>query len=257
MNRLDRLFEKKKNNVLAVYFSAGHPGLNDTATIVETLDKAGADIVEIGMPFSDPVADGPVIQQSSLQALKNGMSLKLLFQQLDKIRKKTAIPIVLMGYLNPVLQYGIENFCKKCSELGIDGTILPDLPPDLYAGNYKKYFEQYGIANILLVPPQSSDERIKQLDKLSTGFLYIVSSAATTGAKDGFEAYQLEYFDRLKQLEIKTPHLIGFGISDRQSFVEANKHANGAIIGSAFIKALENKGSLEDNIHKFVSSIMG
>ena len=255
MNRLEKLFQHKKEKVLSVYFSAGHPNLNDTATIIESLDKAGADVVEVGIPFSDPVADGPVIQQSSLKALKNGMTLKLLFEQLSAIRERTEIPIVLMGYLNPVLQYGIENFCKKCKEIGIDGTILPDLPPDLYLEQYKTVFEENNMSNILLVPPQTSDERIKELDALSTGFLYIVAASSTTGAKQGFEPYQIEYFNRLKALNLQSPKLVGFGISNNESFEEACSCANGAIIGSAFIKALEGEGKLEDKITAFIDKI--
>ena len=255
MNRLDKLFVKKKHNILSVYFSAGHPELNDTATIIEELDNSDADIVEVGIPFSDPVADGPVIQQSSLKALKNGMNVKLLFEQLKNIRAKTEIPIVLMGYLNPVMQYGIEAFCKKCNEVGLDGTIIPDLPPDLFAKKYKATYEQNNLSNILLVPPQTSDERIKELDELSTGFLYIVAASSTTGAKHGFEPYQIDYFNRLQKLNLKSPKLIGFGISDNNSFTEACKFANGAIIGSAFIKALEGKGELKSKIYSFVKGI--
>lgn len=255
MNRLEKLFEQKQENILSVYFSAGHPSLNDTATIIETLDKAGADVVEVGIPFSDPVADGPVIQQSSLKALNNGMSLKLLLSQLKDIRQKTEIPIVLMGYLNPVLQYGIEAFCKECGEIGIDGTILPDLPPDLYLEQYKEVYEENNMSNVLLVPPQTSDERIRELDKLSTGFLYIVAASSTTGAKQGFQQYQIDYFNRLKSLELQSPKLIGFGISDSESFNQACNFANGAIIGSAFIKALEAEGDLETKIIDFIQSI--
>lgn len=255
MNRLEKLFLKKKENILSVYFSAGHPELNDTATIIEALDKAGADIVEVGIPFSDPVADGPVIQQSSLKALKNGMSLELLFSQISTIRQKTEIPIVLMGYLNPVLQYGIEEFCAKCREIGIDGAILPDLPPDLFQEKYKATFDKNSVSNILLVPPQTSDERILELDKLSTGFLYVVAASSTTGAKQGFEPYQIEYFNRLKKLNLESPTLIGFGISNSESFKEACSYANGAIIGSAFIKTLEEKGELQTKITGFIKKI--
>jgi tryptophan synthase alpha chain len=257
MNRLDKLFQNKKENILSIYFSAGHPKLNDTATIIETLDKSGADIVEVGMPFSDPVADGPVIQQSSLKALHNGMHVKLLFEQLASIRQKTQIPIVLMGYLNPVLQYGIKEFCEKSNEIGIDGLILPDLPPDLYLDEYKLLFEQNNLANVLLVPPQTSDARIKELDSITNGFLYIVAASSTTGAKKGFEEYQIEYFNRLQKLQLLYPTLIGFGISSNQSFKEACKYANGAIIGSAFIKALEGNGKLESKIEGFVKDILG
>jgi tryptophan synthase alpha chain len=256
MNRLNKLFSEKKENILSIYFSAGHPQLNDTVKIIEALDKSGADIVEVGMPFSDPVADGPVIQQSSLKALQNGMSVELLFQQLENIREVTNMPIVLMGYLNPVLQYGIEDFCKKCNSIGIDGLILPDLPPDLYLESYKNLFEEYKLSNVLLVPPQTSDERIKELDNLTTGFLYIVAASSTTGSKQGFQEYQIKYFNRLQELNLQSPTLIGFGISSHDSFTEACKYANGAIIGSAFIKALEGDDSLDSKINSFMSEIL-
>lgn len=257
MNRLNKLFREKKENVLSIYFSAGHPNLNDTVNIIESIDKAGADIVEVGIPFSDPVADGPVIQQSSLKALKNGITLVKIFEQLENIRKKTQIPIVLMGYLNPVMQYGIERFCKICGEIGIDGLILPDLTPEIYNELYRKMFESNGLSNIMLVPPQTSDERIKQLDEWSTGFLYIVAASSTTGAKKGFEAYQIDYFKRLQRLNLKLPRLIGFGISNRHSFMEASNYANGAIIGSAFVKAIEDETEpLEKRIGDFIGSIL-
>lgn len=255
MNRLNTLFEHKKEDVLAVYFTAGYPNINDTATVLKTLSESGADIIEVGMPFSDPVADGPVIQQSSLKALKNGMSIKLLFSQLENIRSVTQVPIVLMGYLNPILQFGVEAFCDKCAEIGIDGLILPDLPPELYIKNYKTYFERNNLSNILLVTPQSSNDRIKQLDEWATGFLYVVSSSSTTGAKQGFEPYQIEYFERLQNLHLKSPRLIGFGISDRESYLTANQYAYGAIIGSAFIKALNNDENVNESIIKFMKSI--
>lgn len=246
----------KQSGILSVYFSAGHPGLNDTATIIQTLDESGADVVEVGMPFSDPVADGPVIQQSSLKALKNGMSLRILFSQLSDIRSKTQIPIILMGYLNPVMQYGLENFCKECEKVGVDGLILPDLPPEIYNESYRELFEKHKLSNIFLVPPQTSNERIKQLDEWSTGFLYIVAASSTTGAKKGFQEYQIEYFNRLKKLELKNPTLIGFGISNHESYQEACNYANGVIIGSAFIHALNEEGELKEKINNFVKGII-
>jgi tryptophan synthase alpha chain len=257
MNRINNLFLNKKEKVLSVYFSAGHPNLNDTATIITSLSQSGADIVEVGMPFSDPVADGPVIQQSSLTALKNGMSVKLLFEQLENIRKQTQIPIVLMGYLNPVLQFGIEKFCEKCTQVGVDGLILPDLPPEIFNEQYRSTFEKYNLCNILLVPPQTSDERIIQLDKWSSGFLYIVAASSTTGAKQGFQPYQIEYFKRLQKLNLSNPKLIGFGISSQASFEEACKYANGAIIGSAFVKALEKVVDIQKTVAEFVMDIKG
>jgi tryptophan synthase alpha chain len=255
MNRLDKLFQDKKKNILSVYFTAGHPTINDTATIIEELDKSGADIVEVGMPFSDPVADGPIIQHSSLVALKNGMTIKLLFEQLSDIRSKTQIPIILMGYLNPVLQFGFENFCYHCKQAGLDGLILPDLPPEIYNNQYRKIVEKNNLSNILLVPPQTSDERIRQLDEWSTGFLYIVSASSTTGVKKGFQPYQLDYFERLRKLNLKKPRLIGFGISSKETYQEACIHAEGVIIGSAFVRALEEEGDLKTRIEKFIKLI--
>jgi tryptophan synthase alpha chain len=255
MNRLNNLFLHKKEKVLSVYFSAGHPNLNDTTSIITSLSEAGADIVEVGMPFSDPVADGPVIQQSSLTALKNGMSIKLLFEQLENIRKQTQIPIVLMGYLNPVLQFGVEKFCEKCKHVGVDGLILPDLPPEIFNDRYRETFEKYNLCNILLAPPQTSDERIKQLDKWSSGFLYIVAASSTTGANQGFQPYQLEYFKRLQKLNLSNPKLIGFGISSHETFEEACTYANGVIIGSAFVKTLEKKDELKQVINNFITEI--
>lgn len=255
MNRIDTFFQQKKSQILSVYFSAGHPQLNDTAEIICQLDKAGADLIEVGIPFSDPVADGPVIQQSSLKALKNGMTVKLLFEQLEGIRSITQIPIILMGYLNPVMQYGIEKFCERCTEVGVDGLILPDLPPDLYNEQYRKLFEKHNLSNILLVPPQTSDERIRQLDEWTAGFLYVVAASSTTGAKQGFQPYQIDFFKRLEPLGLKKPRLAGFGISDRETFTEACNYLNGAIIGSAFVKTLDEPGELEEKIMDFISKI--
>ncbi len=256
MNRLDALFNSKSRNILSVYGTAGYPSLNDTTKMIEHLDEAGADIVEIGMPFSDPVADGAVIQASSLQSLKNGMTLKLLFKQLEHIREKTEIPIVLMGYLNPVIQYGVESFCKSCQIVGVDGVILPDLPPEIFNEEYRDIFERYNIKNAMLVPPQASDERIKQLDKWTSGFLYVVSSAATTGASKGFQEYQIEYFKRLNNLGLQSPTLIGFGISDHDSFIQTCKYANGAIIGSAYINAISGSDNIENATTNFVKGIL-
>lgn len=256
MNRIDKLFAEKRSDILNIYFTAGYPQLNDTMTIVKALDNSGADLIEIGMPFSDPVADGPVIQRSSEIALKNGMSVEILFKQLAKLREITQIPIILMGYINPVLQYGIVNFCCKCEELGIDGLILPDLPPELYTEEYQEIFEEYDLHNILLAPPQTSDERLKTLDELTKGFLYVVAASSTTGAKGSFEKYQVDYFERLKQLNLKKPRLIGFGISNHETFTNACKYANGAIIGSAFIKILQQAGSnLEMKIEAYIKMV--
>jgi tryptophan synthase alpha chain len=253
-NRITELFENKESGVLNIYFTAGFPSLDDTVTIIKSLEKAGADIVEIGMPFSDPLADGPTIQQSNDTALKNGMSMKKLFDQLKDIRKEVKIPLLLMGYLNPVMQYGVENFCKKANELGIDGIILPDLPIDEYIESYKDVFESYNLSNIFLVTPNTSAERLKKIDKNSQGFIYVVSTDSTTGnTKDITQAE--EYFKKIKSSNLNNPTLIGFNIHDNKSFHFAGNYANGGIIGSAFIKAIKDSRELPKTIEAFVSSI--
>ena len=257
MNRIESLFRGKKNGILSVYYSAGFPALGDTVTVLETLAESGADMVEIGIPFSDPVADGPTIQQSNKRALDNGMTLKLLFEQLRDFRKKIRIPVILMGYFNPVMQYGPEAFCRSCRETGIDGLILPDLPMDEYALHYRDLFASYGLLNILLITPQTPEQRIRQIDDLSGGFVYMVSSASTTGAKKGLTKDQLDYFERINKMPLKKPRLIGFGISDHDSFREACTFANGAIIGSAFIRILSGSHSLREDIGKFIRSVKG
>jgi tryptophan synthase alpha chain len=257
MNRIERLFTTKKKNILSVYFTAGYPGLDDTPAIIRELDRSGADLVEIGVPFSDPVADGPVIQRSSEKALRNGMSLNLLFRQLEDIRKVTDIPLILMGYINPFLRFGIEKLMKRCSETGIDGTIIPDLPVEEYTGAYEKSFEKHDILNIFLISPQTPPERIRYLDSISRGFLYIVSTASTTGNTNGFDDSQRAYFRRIGGLQLKTPALTGFGISDRSTFRQACEYSSGAITGSAFIRSLDKEGSLSGKIHGFVRDIRG
>lgn len=254
-NRIIDLFAKKKENILSVYYTAGYPSLNDTAIILNALQEAGADIVEVGMPFSDPVADGPTIQESSEQALRNGMTVKLLFEQLKDIRKQIHIPILLMGYLNPVVQYGIEKFCSKCQEIGVDGLILPDMPLQVYLDEYKPLFDKYGLLNIFLITPQTSEERIRQIDSLSQGFIYMVSSASVTGSTKGIQATQEAYFKRIQAMHLQNPTLIGFGISDRGSFEKASNYANGAIIGSAFIKVLQQSTQLQQDISRFVATV--
>ena len=251
-NRITSLFEKKDEKILSIYFTAGYPELNDTLKIISQLEKSGADLVEIGMPFSDPVADGPVIQQSSEEALKNGMTIHLIFEQLKHIRKSISIPLILMGYLNPVMQYGIEDFCKKCKEIGIDGTIIPDLPLEIYESEYKEIFERNSLSNIFLVTPQTSDERIRKIDELSTGFIYMVSSSSTTGVKGAVNEEQVSYFERITAMNLRSKRLIGFGISDKASFEKSSCYANGAIIGSAFIKALEGKETVETKVKEFM-----
>ncbi len=255
-NRINQLFQDKKENILSVYFTAGYPQVNDTVQIIKTLEKNGVDLIEIGMPFSDPVADGPVIQNSSTVALKNGMSIKQLFEQLKSIRQTVNIPLILMGYLNPVIQFGLEAFCKKCQEVGIDGLILPDLPVSVYQEEYKELFEQYGLHNILLITPQTSDARIQEIDEASGGFIYMVSSSSTTGAKDKVSDFHEDYFNRVNQLKLNNPRLIGFGISNQETFENACKYASGAIIGSAFVKALEQDKTLEEKISAFVNRIV-
>lgn len=251
-NRITSLFERKDEKILSIYFTAGYPELNDTLKIISQLEKGGADLVEIGMPFSDPVADGPVIQQSSEAALKNGMTIHLLFEQLKDIRKSISIPLILMGYLNPVIQYGIEEFCKKCKEIGIDGTIIPDLPLEIYETEYKEIFEKNSLSNIFLVTPQTSDERIRKIDELSTGFIYMVSSSSTTGVKGAVNEEQISYFERIRAMNLRSKRLIGFGISDKVSFEKSAYYANGAIIGSAFINALKGKETIKTKVKEFM-----
>ncbi|WP_448519930.1 tryptophan synthase subunit alpha [Rhodoflexus sp.] len=254
-SRLPSLFAAKRN-ILSVYFTAGFPQLNDTVRIIKTLSEAGVDMIEIGMPFSDPLADGPTIQQSSQQALDNGMSLRLLFEQLKDIRQHTDVPLLLMGYLNPVMQFGAENFCRAAQEVGIDGLILPDLPMHEYLSEYKPIFERYGLSNIFLITPQTAEARIRQIDELSQeGFIYMVSSASTTGAKQGFSDEQHSYFERIAAMQLKSPKLIGFGISDKATFEGACQYAEGAIIGSAFINLLSQSTDLEADITKFVADL--
>jgi len=257
MNRIEELFNRKSERVLNVYFTAGYPSLNDTTGIMQQLEKSGADLIEIGIPFSDPIADGPTIQESNGVALDNGMTLKHLLEQLEGVRAKVGIPIILMGYINPIVQYGIEAFCKKCEEVGIDGLILPDLPMFEYLEVYKPIFEKHGLLNIFLITPQTSDARVREIDENSKGFIYMVSSASTTGAKTGISQDQEAYFARIEAMDLKNPTLIGFGISNKETFDKACENANGAIIGSAFIKAISQEGNLNDNINEFIQSVKG
>jgi tryptophan synthase alpha chain len=255
MNRIDKLFKEKQSEILSIYFTAGYPHIDSTVEIVRSLQDAGADMIEIGMPFSDPMADGPVIQHSNEVALKNGMSLSLLFRQLAGIRKDLKIPLLLMGYLNPVIQYGVENFCRSCEETGIDGVILPDLPPLVFKEEYKAVFDKYNICNILLITPQSSPERVSEIDKISNAFIYIVSSSAVTGTRSGFSDTHLNYFSRIKDMKLSNHRLIGFGISDNKTFRAACEYSSGAIIGSAFVKILGAEGDMTKNINQFINEI--
>lgn len=253
MNRINKKLQENKK-LLSIYFTAGYPSLNDTAKIIQDLEKSGVDMIEIGLPFSDPLADGPTIQASSTQALKNGMTTEVLFNQLKNIRKTVNIPLIIMGYFNPMLQYGVEAFCKKCQELGIDGLIIPDLPVDVYHEKYQAIFEKYGLINVFLITPQTSDERIKYIDSVSNGFIYMVSSASTTGAQSGFGEEQTAYFKRIANMNLKNPQIIGFGISNNDTFTQATTHAKGAIIGSAFVKHVTKNGV--NSINSFVKSIL-
>jgi tryptophan synthase alpha chain len=255
MNRIDKLFREKTTNILSVYFTAGYPRLDSTTGIIKALADSGADMIEIGMPFSDPIADGPVIQQSNQKALRNGMNLKLLFQQLSGIRNEVKIPLLLMGYLNPVMQFGIEKFCSHCELIGIDGVILPDLPPLVYMEEYQNIFNKSGLYNILLITPQSSIERISYVDKINKGFIYMVSSSSVTGSRGGFSDDQMLYFKRVSEMKLENPCLIGFGISDHNTFRDAAKFARGGIIGSAFVSILDTEGDSNETINKFIKGI--
>lgn len=256
MNRIHTLFKKKKDRVLSIYFTAGFPLLEDTVSIMEAIESAGADIIEIGVPYSDPIADGPTIQDSNQIALENGMSLKKLFSQLEGFRDKVQLPVVLMGYLNPIIQYGMEDFCAKCESLGIDGLILPDLPMQQYLDEFKGIFEKHGLSNTFLISPQTSESRIREIDQHSDGFIYMVSSHSITGAKTGISDEQKAYFQRVKEMNLKNPRLIGFGISDADSFQTASEYSNGAIIGSAFIKILKESKNLNTDIKKYIQSVI-
>jgi tryptophan synthase alpha chain len=253
MNRINlKLQEDKK--LLSIYFTAGYPNLEDTTKIIFELEKSGVDMIEIGLPFSDPLADGPTIQASSTQALQNGMTTTLLFEQLAKIRESVQIPLIIMGYFNPMMQFGVEKFCQKCQEVGIDGLIIPDLPLEIYESEYKELFEKYDLKNIFLITPQTSDERILKIDTISNSFIYMVSSASVTGNQSGFNEIQENYFERISSMNLKNPQIIGFGISDKTTFLQATKHQKGAIIGSGFINFIKNNPveSISDYIKKLL-----
>lgn len=252
MNRIiQKLQEPQK--LLSIYFTAGYPELNDTVTIIKSIEDNGVDMIEIGLPFSDPLADGPTIQDSSTAALKNGMSSDLLFDQLTNIRATVKIPLIIMGYFNPMLQFGVEDFCKKCQEVGIDGLIIPDLPADVYNEQYRDIFEKYGLINIFLITPQTSESRIRFIDSISNGFIYMVSSASVTGSQSGFGNEQEVYFKRIHNMQLKNPQIVGFGIKDKETFDQATKYAKGAIIGSAFIKMLAKDGA--NRISTFIKTV--
>ena len=254
MNRINKLFQNKKNNILSVYFTAGFPQLEDTVPIIKELTTNNIDLIEVGIPFSDPMADGVVIQQSSHKALQNGMSIKKLFSQLSTIRQEVETPLVMMGYLNPIMQYGFENFCSDCQRVGIDGLIVPDLPMDDFLTEYKAITEKYNIEFIFLITPETSEERIRTIDENTNGFIYMVSSAATTGEQKSF-ADKRAYFDRINNMSLKNPRLIGFGISNKETLDIVFEHASGAIIGSAFIKALEETKDVKEGVKLLLSKL--
>ena len=254
MNRINTKLQENKK-LLSIYFTAGFPNLNDTVSIIKELETNGVDMIEIGLPFSDPLADGPTIQESSTQAIEKGMTTSLLFEQLKDIRKTVQIPLIIMGYFNPMMQFGIEKFCQKCASVGIDGLIIPDLPLHVYETEYKAIFEKYDLKNIFLITPQTTNERIQQIDEISDSFIYMVSSAAVTGSQSGFGSEQMDYFKRISDLKLKNPQIVGFGIKDKQTFSEATKYQNGAIIGSAFIKFIASNPI--NQIKNFLTNIHG
>jgi tryptophan synthase alpha chain len=253
MSRVSEIF-KESGDKLSIYYTAGYPNLDSTLEIAESLEKAGVDFLEVGIPYSDPVADGPVIQESSGIALKNGMSVAVLFEQLAELRKRVSIPVFLMGYFNPVLQYGVERFCEKCAEVGVDGVIIPDLPMYEYKELYQDIFQKNKVSNVFIVTPQTAEERIREIDSLSNAFIYLISSSATTGKNLKVSEESSAYFKRLQSMKLKTPIVIGFGISDHETYVHANQYADAAIIGTAFVRLLGEENYL-DKIPDFVKGI--
>ena len=242
MNRINKLFATKRENILSIYFCAGHPTLDSTAHTIRTLQQKGVDMIEVGVPFSDPMADGPVIQDAATKALRNGMTLRTLFSQLADIRKDVTIPLIFMGYLNPIMHYGFEEFCQQCVKIGIDGVIIPDLPFKDYLETYKPIADRYDIRIIMLITPETSDERIRFIDDNTDGFIYMVSSASTTGAQKQFDDSKQAYFSHINSMSLRNPRMIGFGISNRQTLTSAQQNASGAIIGSKFVTLLDQTG---------------
>ncbi|WP_299624491.1 tryptophan synthase subunit alpha [uncultured Tenacibaculum sp.] len=255
MNSIQQIFQKQKHNLLSIFFTAGFPELNQTAEIIDKLGSNGVDFIEVGLPFSDPLADGPTIQHSSTVALKNGMNLDVVFEQLIAIKDTNITPLVLMGYVNQIIKYGEEAFCQKVVDCGIDTLILPDLPMVEYESHYRDLFKKYGLTNVFLITPQTSDERIHKIDDLTESFIYMVASSAITGAKGEISQQQIDYFERIKAMNLKSKLIIGFGISDNKTFSKACEYGNGAIIGSAFIKSLDKNGV--NGIGDFVKGIKG
>ncbi len=255
MNRFNKLFGSKSTDVLSIYFCAGTPQLDNTVEVISTLEQSGVDMIEIGIPFSDPMADGVVIQEAATRALNGGMTLKLLFQQLAGVRDSVSMPLVLMGYLNPIMQYGFERFCVNCKECGIDGVIIPDMPFDYYVNDYKDIAQKYGVNVIMLITPETEEERVRIIDENSDSFIYMVSSASTTGAQVSFEEQKLAYFKRIADMNLKNPRMIGFGISNKETFDAACKYASGAIIGSKFVTLLEQTNNPQEAINSLKHSL--
>ena len=255
MNRIDTLFEKQTKGVLSVYFTAGFPNLNDTVPVIQSLEKNGVKLIEIGIPFSDPMADGPVIQDSGSKALKNGMNLKTLFSQLSTVRESVQIPLVLMGYLNPIMQFGFERFCDEAQRCGIDGVIIPDLPFEDYRENYKSIAEAHNLHMIMLITPETSKQRIRLIDQHTGGFIYMVSTASVTGARSAFGDDNLAYFERVNAMKLKNPRMIGFGISNKTTFDAACDNASGAIIGSKFVTLLQSEVTIDGAVSELIKAI--
>lgn len=255
MNRINQLFSNNPRNLLSIYFCAGSPSLEGTAEVIRTLEQKGVQMVEIGIPFSDPMADGPVIQQAATKALHNGMTLKKLFSQLADIRSQVTIPLILMGYLNPIMQYGFEKFCESCIEAGVDGMIIPDLPYADYISDYKEIADRHDLKMIMLITPETSEERIRQIDAHTSGFIYMVSSAATTGAQQDFNEQKQAYFRRINAMNLQNPRLVGFGISNKATFEAATAHSSGAIIGSKFVQLLKSEATPAEAVDKLLEAL--
>lgn len=255
MNRINALFSTKDKNILSIYFCAGHPTLDGTANVIKTLEKKGVDMIEVGIPFSDPMADGPVIQDAATKALRNGMSLRTLFAQLKDIRKDVAIPLILMGYLNPIMQFGFEAFCQQCKETGIDGVIIPDLPFKDYLEDYKPVADRYDIRIIMLITPETSEERVRFIDDNTDGFIYMVSSASVTGAQKEFDTKKVAYFSHINSMNLRIPRMIGFGISNKQTLESAQQNAAGAIIGSKFVNLLRETNDPDKALDKLMEAL--
>jgi len=257
MNRIDKLFQSGKKDILSVYFTAGYPKLDDTVKIIKSLSEYGVDMIEIGVPFSDPMADGPVIQASGQQALNNGMTQKVLFKQLEDIRHTTDIPLVMMSYINTAMQFGFKEYCENCAKVGIDGLIIPDLPLEVFQADYEQHVKANSLKYIQLVTPETPDERIREIDSVSTGFVYMVSSASTTGAQKSFDDTKRQYFRHIQEMNLTNPTLVGFGVSNRETFRAAADYSRGCIIGSAFIKLLGTCGSIDEAVKTLIKNVKG